>query len=144
MASDDSSVKSGKRTVSPLLIVLLVVLAAAVVALITDRLARRGAQKAYDRISQRLPGDGDVEIGKASSEAAKLEDVRRLAGREPDEAAVPLGSELLETYTWRGPFKRYTVYVVYQKGAVPMLLRATLNQPPPSVPDAPRHGQQEE
>jgi hypothetical protein len=117
---------------SLLRIILFAVLVVAIVALAWDRLARRGAKNAYDRIKARLSTSEEGKTDAAFGQLTSCEDVKKLAGREPDEPAVAKGNELHETYTWQGAFgfRKYRVYVVYRKGPKPTLSRTTLNQPP--------------
>ena len=126
---DGSPAKKSKPLVSPTRIALGVILLLAVGALVVDMVARKGAAGAYQAISQKLPSEEAIAAG-AEVSALTRADVKELLGRDADGSAADRGSELVETFTWRGPLKRYQVFVVYRKGPEPMVLRATLNQPP--------------
>jgi hypothetical protein len=127
--ADDSTAKKSKPLVSPTMIVLGVILVLAGASLIVDVVARKGAEGAYEAILEKLPSEADIEAGAEATPLTRA-DVKKLTGRDPDGPGDDRGSELVETFTWRGPLKRYQVFVVYRKGAEPMVLRATLNDPP--------------
>ena len=126
---DDLPAKKSKPFFSPTMIVLGVVLLLVVGALVFDIVARTGAAGAYEAISQKLPSDEAIAAG-AEAPVLTRADVKELMGRDPDGSASDRGGELVETFTWRGPLKRYQVFVVYRKGPEPMVLSATLSQPP--------------
>jgi len=127
--ADDPSAKKSKLPVSPTMIVLGVILALAVVALLVDVAARTGAEGAYEELSENIPAEETIEAGDQATPLTQA-DVKKLLGRDPDGPAAEKGDELVETFSWRGPLKRYQVFVVYRKGVEPMVLKATLNDPP--------------
>jgi len=127
--ADDSTAKKSKPLVSPTMIVLGVILVLAGAALIVDVAARKGAEGAYEAILKKLPSEEEIEAGAEATPLTQA-DVKELMGRDPDGPGEERGGELVQTFTWRGPLKRYQVFVVYRKGAEPMVLRATLNEPP--------------
>ena len=126
--TEDTPAKK-KPAVSPLLIILLVILVLGVGALLVDMAARNGAEGAYKAISEKLPSEAEMADG-AEPEPMTQADVETLMGRARDGDPADSGGELTETFTWRGPMNKYQVHVVYTKGAKPLVLRATLNQPP--------------
>lgn len=127
-ATGDAAATPRRRP--PLLrIVLFAVLGGAVVLLLLDLKARHGARTAYEKIISRLSTEEDSDSGGAYGEMTTREVVKELAGREPDGPGLQKSNELYETYSWRGAFRKYTVYVAYRGSNTPLLHRATLNEP---------------
>jgi hypothetical protein len=125
----DASARKPRLPVSPTLIVLGVILVLAVAALLVDRTARKGAEEAFEKLSERIPDVEAVEAGAAPTSLTQS-DVKKLMGRAPDGPPTEKGNELVETFSWRGPLKRYEVFVVYRNAAEPLVVRATLNDRP--------------
>jgi len=127
--AEESPTKKSKPLVSPTMIVLGVILVLAAAALIVDVAARSGASAAYEALLEKIPSETDIEAGAEATPLTRA-DVKELMGRDPDGPGDDRGSELVQTFTWRGALRRYKVFVVYRKGAEPMVIKTTLNDPP--------------
>jgi hypothetical protein len=114
---------------SPVRVALFAILGVLVVVLVFEMMARLPAQAAHSRLSRYVHTEETGPIPQAVTDPPSPEDVRKLLGREPDGPADLRERELVETYTWRGPLRKYTVYVCFQRGSKPLLYKVSLNDP---------------
>ncbi|MGL5097137.1 MAG: hypothetical protein ACRDD1_16230 [Planctomycetia bacterium] len=137
MADPASKKKNKKQSgggfpVPPGLIVGVIMLLLAMGGFVFDRAASKKAKLAYDAVVAKLD-ETDVPAATQSAEKvspATVAEVEKLAGKTPDGPPVDAGSELRQTFTWRG-VRTYRLYVTYAAGAPPVLVRVQLNQPFP-------------
>lgn len=117
------------RQMSPVRIVLFAILGILVVVLAFEMMARLPAQAAHARLSRFVYTEEAGPVPPAFTDPPSPEDVRKLLGREPDGPPEVRDRELVETYTWRGAIRKYTVYVCFQRGSKPLLYKVSLNDP---------------
>jgi hypothetical protein len=144
MASAPSSPKA--RPMFPLSrIILLAVLAIMLVLFAVDMLARWRSTAAYNKVDNLLKLEDESQPGEIQAPEPRTPDqIRQLVGRNPDQPLMRVGKdEFHETYSWRGIFRSYYVYVIYQavassveeaKEADPLLQQVLQNERPQNAP----------
>jgi hypothetical protein len=118
-------------------IALITILGVLLVALAFDVAARFQAKAAFNKVNARIPSEETPEsaVSEVFAGLPTQQDVRQLVGRQPTSEEKTL-SELRETYSWRGAFRSYHLYVYYARGAKPAVSRVVLNQPDDAAPTA--------
>lgn len=108
-------------------IFLCTVLAVLLVLLAWDQAVRYQARSAYSKLDSILPSDEDFGT-KSTIELPSQEKVHEIVGKAPRETEN-LNMEVRESFSWRGPFRSYVLYVAYARGVDNRLARVQLFKP---------------
>lgn len=112
---------------TPSRVILFGLLFAAMAVFAIDRFARAQASAAYERLRPHFQDQGDAP-GAAQPAPISQAQVRESIGKESDGPAEQETNLFVESYSWSGIVRRYTLHVVYSDRSLTKMLEAELNR----------------